>query len=685
MLPENEGGNVLEKHTRQACADLQQRLSRGEDSRAENFLRDFPDLASDADRALDLIYAEYVARENLGQKPSRPEFLARFPQWRERLEKLFQLHDLMDQGEAIDDATVPEAVTPTGLPAGPWLDRYELLEEIGRGGMGIVYKARQVGLNRIVAYKTIKGGEAAEPEERARFREEAEKMARLKHPNVVPVYGVGECDGLPFFSMEFAEGGNLARRIAGQPQPARQAAEWVEALARAIHFAHQQGVIHRDLKPANVVLTADGTPKLTDFGLAKRLDGPQGQTQSGAVIGTPPYVSPEQAAGRTREIGPHSDTYSLGAILYELLTGRPPFRGETQAETLRQVIEEEPERPREVFPGVDRGLEAICLRCLEKAPERRYGSARALADDLERWRQGRRPLPLRLSYRVGRMLRRHAVAFTIGFLLGVAAIVPFFLRYEASMAVRLARIHQELKEGRTVTLVGDTGKPIVFQWRTASGKGRILEAADGAFTVEMLTVDDQGLLELLPNVNRTSYVFRAEVRHNCTAATFGTVGIYFGHSEHATLEGPEHWFCTLEFDDLKDQAKTHPASGGNALFLKVRGYREPTPTTGYGPSYGGAIHFFQPATPAVGKEPWHALAVKVTPKEVTIFWENRPIDKNPIGRDKLQKRAAFELKQRAPPAGIAPVFDPREALGLYVCQASASFRRVVVEPLDEDN
>jgi tetratricopeptide (TPR) repeat protein/predicted Ser/Thr protein kinase len=264
---------------------------------------------------------------------------------------------------------------------------YEVLGVLGRGGMGVVYKARQVALNRLVALKMILAGAHAGPDELARFKAEAEAVAQLQHANIVQIYEVSEQDGRPFFSLEFVEGGSLDRQARGAPQPAARAARLMETLARAVYAAHRRGIIHRDLKPANVLLTADGTPKITDFGLAKKLDE-DGQTHSGAVMGTPSYMPPEQAAGRTREIGPLADVYALGAVLYELLTGRPPFKGETLYDTLEQVCSQEPVAPRQLQPKVPRDLETVCLKCLQKEPRKRYATAQELADDLRRFLDG---------------------------------------------------------------------------------------------------------------------------------------------------------------------------------------------------------------------------------------------------------------------------------------------------------
>jgi serine/threonine protein kinase/WD40 repeat protein len=317
-------------------------------------------------------------------------------------------------------------VVDAGAEARPTVDGYEILSVIGRGGMGVVYKARHLGLNRVVALKMILAGSHASALDRARFRMEAEAVARLTHPNIVQIHDIGEADGNPFFSLEFVDGGSLAQQLDGTPQPAPAAAALVENLAGAIHAAHLQGIIHRDLKPANVLLTkheegtlkGDGNStlvlpqssaaKITDFGLAKKLDDVTGHTQSGAIIGTPSYMAPEQAAGKGQAIGPATDVYALGAILYELLTGRPPFKGETPMDTILQVMEEEPLPPTQLNPRVPRDLETITLKCLQKAPVKRYATANDLAEDLRRFQAGEPILarPVSMIERVGKWVRR---------------------------------------------------------------------------------------------------------------------------------------------------------------------------------------------------------------------------------------------------------------------------------------
>jgi WD40 repeat protein len=262
---------------------------------------------------------------------------------------------------------------------------YSIISELGRGGMGVVYKAVQVSLKRTVALKMILSGSHADGNDLARFRAEAEAVARLQHPHIVQIHEVGQHEDKPYFSLEFVDGGSLAEKIRGTPQPPRFAAELLEKLSRGMHAAHQKGIIHRDLKPANVLLAADGTPKVTDFGLAKQMDSDLARTQSGTVMGTPCYMAPEQAEGNVRSLDSRTDVYALGAILYEMLTGRPPFNGVSMLDTLILVREQEPVPPRRLNPQVPIDLETICLKCLQKNPSRRYASAELLGDDLRRF------------------------------------------------------------------------------------------------------------------------------------------------------------------------------------------------------------------------------------------------------------------------------------------------------------
>jgi tRNA A-37 threonylcarbamoyl transferase component Bud32 len=388
--------------------DQRRRWRGGERPRVEDYLDRHPHLAADADCVLQLLWGEFLLRQECGDTPTIEEYRARFPDHAEPLRcHLDHLAQLAAEAlaPASEEATVyptePENVPLTRLPStgpAPDLPRllgedvavpgYEVLGVLGRGGMGVVYKARQPALQRVVALKMILHAEHAGEEERQRFRIEALAVARLQHPNIVQVYEVGECQGMEYFSIEYCPDGSLADKMVGRPWDPKEAAELLETLARAVHAAHQAQVVHRDLKPANILLAKGGIPKVTDFGLAKRLDVAGGLTQSNVILGTPEYMAPEQAGGRSRDIGPAADVYALGAIFYELLTGRPPFQGPTPLDTVLRVVADEVVSPRKVWAKTPRDLEAVCLKCLQKKPGERYRDCLDLAEDLRSYLDG---------------------------------------------------------------------------------------------------------------------------------------------------------------------------------------------------------------------------------------------------------------------------------------------------------
>jgi serine/threonine protein kinase len=333
-----------------------------------------------------------------GAAPSAEELCRDCPRLHAEVARRIAMLEAMyrvPNGSGIRPETMPFSTRKTESLAGlPRLEGYEVLDVLGAGGMGKVYKARHLQLNRLCAIKMILAGSHATPQEAERFRVEAEAAARLQHPNIVQIYEIGIAGGCPFLVLEYLEGGSVEQRLSDRPLPPRQAAAMVRSLATAIDFAHRRSIVHRDLKPANILLTADGVPKIADFGLAKFLSGEPGQTgrggltQTGSVLGTPNYMAPEQAEGRLARIGPATDVYALGAILYEMLTGRPPFTAPTLLETLEKVRSEEPARPRQEHPDIPADLETICLKCLQKEPTQRYASAAELADDLGRFLEG---------------------------------------------------------------------------------------------------------------------------------------------------------------------------------------------------------------------------------------------------------------------------------------------------------
>jgi eukaryotic-like serine/threonine-protein kinase len=335
----------------------------------------------------------------------------------------------------------------------PTIPGYDILQRLGEGGMGVVFKARHRGLKRLVALKMIRGGSQARADHLSRFRTEAEAVARLRHPNIIQIYDIGEAAGLPFVALELLDGGGLDDRLAGTPQPGNQAAELMVTLARAVHVAHQAGIVHRDLKPTNVLYSSDGVPKITDFGLSKRIDSDDGQTESGQIMGSPSYMAPEQAGGNSRNVGPRADVYALGAILYEMLTGRPPFKGETPMETVRQVLDDDPVTPSRLVPRVPRDLETICLKALRKDPAKRYESAQALADDLERHLR-REPIQARRTgvfERGTKWVRRRPVAATFLAIttLAILGSIGVILKYQQFRSDRLRHENARLMTVQT--------------------------------------------------------------------------------------------------------------------------------------------------------------------------------------------------------------------------------------------
>lgn len=410
-----------------------------------------------------------------------PEIL---PQVQERLRSIRRVEAQLDAllpPASPRLAGSPSSATRFSVAAPPELSGYEVQEELGRGGMGVVYRAWDRRLNRPVALKLLLAGAYAGPEERERFRREAEAEAGLRHPNIVQVYDVGELDGRPYFTMEFVEGGSLAQRLATAPLSAGQAARLVASLAEAVQAAHDHGIIHRDIKPANVLLIPDGTPKVTDFGLARRLEDGPGLTHSGATLGTPSYMAPEQTRGGTQAVGTAADVYALGAILYETLTGRTPFRADTAAETIRQVVEQEPPPPSRQGAKVPRDLEVICLKCLHKDPQRRYASAAALAEDLRRFGRGE-PItahPMGALEWSARWLRRRRVqvgVFFLGSLLGIGLFaVGLWLWSEHDAGIR-RELDRAQREKRMVARAD-----VIRLKRATLAEGRFNPAAERRF------------------------------------------------------------------------------------------------------------------------------------------------------------------------------------------------------------
>jgi tetratricopeptide (TPR) repeat protein len=398
-----------------------------------------------------------------------PELL---PKVRERLK-------LLRRVEAEIDVIFPAAQPYRHIARLPRIDvdfpripGYEILEVLGHGGMGVVYKALHQKLNRVVALKMLLAGVYSSNHQRKRFIREAEAIAQLKHSNLVQVYDIGDVGHCPYFTMEFIPAGSLAKKLAGAPQPPRFASQIVATLASAIHAVHEGGVIHRDLKPSNVLLCADGSPKIADFGLARYVESGPDMTRSDARVGTPCYMSPEQVTHRPGAVGPLADLYALGAILYEMLTGRPPFRGETAADTERQILTDEPIPPSRLNSKVPRDLETICLKCLQKDPKRRYATCAALAEDLRRYERGEAVLarPMGRIAKTAKWIRRrpaHTILIAGGIAVWIASIGGAFW-FVSARAARSRVVDRDLREATELEEDGSWS-----QARTALLRARI--------------------------------------------------------------------------------------------------------------------------------------------------------------------------------------------------------------------
>jgi tetratricopeptide (TPR) repeat protein len=413
----------------QLCSHQRQDWQDGRRCAVEEYIAHRPDLIADSDAILDLVYNEIVLREALGDRPGLEEYLRRFPALDAELRRQFDIHRLLETRD-LSDSRRDYPADSAGASDIAFL-RYAIVDILGRGGMGVVYKARDLELDRLVALKIIGSGRFAGPRERTRFRAEAHAVARLQHPNIVQIYDVGEQNGCPYMALELIEGPGLDQNLRKGAVPPRQAAQLIESLARAAHYAHSKGIIHRDLKPSNVMLTAEGVAKISDFGLAALPDPRFSARQTGTFIGTPVYASPEQWQDAAA-VDARADVYSLGAILYEMLCGKPPFAAAAFRDMLDMVRDKDPLPPGTHKRSVPGDLEAICLKCLQKDPRSRYGTALELALDLGRFLKGEPVLarPVGRLERLGKWARRRPAAAALAIVLAAGlAFIPAAYRW----------------------------------------------------------------------------------------------------------------------------------------------------------------------------------------------------------------------------------------------------------------
>jgi tetratricopeptide (TPR) repeat protein len=432
--------------------DQRNRWANGQRVDVRSYLREFPALADDSEALFELIYHEWLIREELGESLSPDEYVAAFPDLAERLRLQLDVHQAfacegldLDPDEKFgidgDETILEQAPLPDAEETTPRVPGYEILGELGRGGMGIVYRALQLKPRRAVALKMILAGRFASNQDRLLFLNEAQAVAVLDHPNIVPILELNQHQGQHFFSMRLIEGGTLADRLEVLRDDPRAAARLMVEIAGAVHHAHQRGVLHRDLKPANILLDEQDRPYVTDFGLAKRTQADGDPARTGWVVGSPGYMAPEQACGDAKKITTATDVYGLGAILYTLLTGRPPFDGGSAQETFNQLRDRAPEPPSRFNPKAPQSLEVICLKCLEKDPARRYASTQALAADLQLWLAGK-PItarPVRLWEHAWLWARRSpaqaalALALAVACIAGLAGVGTQWYRAEANL------------------------------------------------------------------------------------------------------------------------------------------------------------------------------------------------------------------------------------------------------------
>jgi hypothetical protein len=599
--------------------------------------------------------------------------------------------------------------------------RFQIKRKLGQGGMGIVLLAHDPGLHRDVALKLPRPDVLVSDDRRRRFANEARAAAGLDHPNIVQLYEVGEVGGVAYLASAYCLGPSLAEwlRQRTAPVPCRQAARLVAQLADAVAHMHDRHVLHRDIKPANVLLASGGrepteasspegaslpladlTPKLTDFGLAMLVEGVSRHTATGVILGTAAYMPPEQAEGRVKAIGPATDVYALGAVLYELLTGQPPFAGETDLEIRRQVSGTEPVPPRHRRRGVPRDLETICLKCLEKAPARRYGSARELANDLASCLAGEaiKARPVGVGERALRWARRHpthvtAAALVLGFVALLALLNRPPLRSTANpgqvvneaedayqKAVQVPQ--RALAEGQAITLIGPGAPELTSRWRTESGKIEFPQA-EAKGSVVSLHAPLAGMLELLSDPQGMAYRIEAELRHDSALAGAADVGLYFGYTRHQTEEGVQHFFGSVSFADLGflsrafRDAQKQPCSACR-LLLRHLGDTH----TGISREWLLEDRYFI-AYPVEPEErlprPWRKVRVDVRPDNIRLTWESRAIELKP---GNVMPDWVFQLRMKNRDLRRVDIkWTPRGAIGIWVNRGSASVRRLVVEPL----
>jgi serine/threonine-protein kinase len=583
--------------------------------------------------------------------------------------------------KAVRDFLADPAPALSGPSAGSVVGPYRLLERLDGGAMGVVFKAVDVRLNRVVAVKFLRYGPLAGPELLHRFRVEAAAVARLEHAHIVRLYEYefSEANGGPYFSMEYVDGGTLAKKLATGPLPQREAAELLGRLARAAHYAHERGVIHRDIKPANVLLAADGTPKLGDFGLAKLADAADGWTQTEEVLGTRAYMSPEQARGEARTVTPAADVYSLGAVLYQALTGAPPFKG-SQLRVREAILTEPPVAPRRRRPDLSAVLEAICLKCLEKEPRWRYSSAKELADDLDNW-LAQRPTKVRppcWPVKVGRILGRHKAACAAVLLVAAVLGTALFGIWRTDPERPRREVKAALVRQQPAGFLGPERLPGPFRW--VRGDRQFEANREPCVTFNTMTIS---LLEFVDDPMCSHYRIEADLRHDDTA-TIGDIGLFVGFRRHSVDGEVRSYFYSVSFATKgglveRNRVPNQPSKGSLRLRiwygtdkdessrLEVRGR-----------------HTFALIPGPDHKPRWNHVAVEVSPKGIKTYW--RDADGNDqlahdVTADELTIFSAPLLQSEPLLAEVPPGFASRGGVGIFARRSTVSFKNFTVTPL----
>jgi tRNA A-37 threonylcarbamoyl transferase component Bud32 len=566
--------------------------------------------------------------------------------------------------------------------------RYELLGEVRQGGMGVVYKARDTALGRVVALKMLKTGPLANEDEVKRFHREAQAVAKLRHPHIVPIYDVGQHDGLHYFTMEYVPGGTVATHLPRLHTDPATAVALVEKVARAVEYAHKNGILHRDLKPANILIDEDHEPRVSDLGLAKLFTAdseiappsaacvpatalPESAstpvetvTLASGIVGTPSYMSPEQVSGQ--KPGRACDIWSLGIVLYELLTGRPPFQGRSREELFEAIRRGNPCPPGKLRPELDSVLEQLCLQCLEKDPAKRPASAGTLADALHRWLQ--RPNWLA---RWGQRCRRHPLVSAAAGVLLLAAVGLVLTLAWPDPDRPIRRVQRQLADGETAVLVGENEGPRWFRWALGEAVIKQSSRSAGLFSLDSST---PCLMELLPSVPGRGYRFRAEIRHD--HSILGEVGLAFALARRSAVPEADAYYLALTFNDQEARIKRSGGKKCSAVTLSIRRYGESDVSADL------EWRYYEPPLGHHGQAPWRQIEAVVTPESIEAFWEGQSI--GTISRAEI---AAALKRLDGPDAGPTsfplsePSFPHQCAAGLFLTGGSACFRRVVVEPI----